>query len=57
MDKEILIRDLRYISDTYFDKKDYISAGQINRAIDVIEDYYATIEITINNMKGDSIQP
>lgn len=39
MEKELLLKTLKHISDAYFDKKDYISAGQINRAIDVLNDY------------------
>lgn len=39
MKKQHLIQELKKISKAYFDKKDYISAGQINLAIDVIEDY------------------
>jgi len=38
MKKQTLINELEKISKSFFDKKDYISAGQINRAIDVIED-------------------
>jgi hypothetical protein len=38
MGKEELLQTLKHISDLYFQKKDYISAGQINRAMDVIED-------------------
>jgi hypothetical protein len=37
--KEFLLQCLKQISQSYFDKKDYISAGQVNRAIDVVEDY------------------
>ena len=39
MEKKILIQELKKISKAYFNKKDYISTGQINLAIDVIEDY------------------
>lgn len=39
MEKQILLQELKKISDHYFNKKDYISAGQINLAMDVIEDY------------------
>lgn len=42
MKKKILIAELKRISKMYFEKKDYISAGQINRALDVVEDYYFT---------------
>lgn len=37
-DLEVL-KYLKKISDFYFEKKDYISSGQINRAIDIVEDY------------------
>lgn len=39
MDKSVILKELKNISDVYFKKKDYISSGQINRAMDVIEDY------------------
>lgn len=39
MEKQELLKALKHISDTYLKKKDYISAGQINRAIDVVEDF------------------
>ena len=69
MEKEILIRELNYISKVYFEKKDYISAGQINRAIDVVEDYFAVLpqadviksvcddncEPTFQNKEGDFV--
>ena len=45
MEKEILLRELNHISKVYFNKKDYISSGQVNRAIDVVEDYYAGLSI------------
>lgn len=38
MKKDKLLKALKKISDVYFDKKDYISAGQVNRAMDVVED-------------------
>ena len=38
MEKNELLETLKHISDVYFQKKDYISAGQINKAMDVIED-------------------
>lgn len=39
MNKEGLLKALKHISDVYFKKQDYISYGQINRAIDVVEDF------------------
>lgn len=39
MKKEALLKRLKHISDVYLKKKDFISAGQINRAIDVVEDF------------------
>ena len=39
MEKQELLEALKHISDVYFQKKDYISAGQINRAMDVVNDY------------------
>ncbi len=39
MKKEKLLKALKHISDTYLNNKDYISAGQINRAIDIVEDF------------------
>ena len=39
MEKEALLQTLKHISDSYFQKKDYISAGMINRAMDVVNDY------------------
>lgn len=39
MEKYELLQTLKHISDSYFQKKDYISAGQINLAIDVVNDY------------------
>lgn len=39
MEKSTILAALKHISDVYFEKKDYISSSQINRAIDVIEDY------------------
>lgn len=39
MKKDELLQTLKHISDSYFQKKDYISAGMINRAIDVVNDY------------------
>ena len=41
MEKEILLQELKKISEHYFEKKDYISAGQINLAMDVVNDYDA----------------
>lgn len=50
MEKEILLQELKKISDVFFNKKDYLSAGQINRAIDVIIDNeIALISTTTNN--------
>lgn len=50
MEKETLLQALKHISDVYFNKKDYISAGQINRAMDVVEDYDGVIpKSTITN--------
>lgn len=43
MEKEILLRELKYISDAYFNKKDYTNTRQINRAMDIVEDYYAVL--------------
>ncbi len=37
--KPTILKELKKISDVYLNKKDYISYGQINRAIDVVEDY------------------
>ena len=39
MEKQELLEALKHISDVYFQKKDYISAGQINLAMDVVNDY------------------
>ena len=39
MDKSVILKELKNISDVYFEKKDYISSGQINRAMDIIEDF------------------
>jgi hypothetical protein len=36
MDKLVILKELKIISDVYFEKKDYISSGQINRAMDII---------------------
>lgn len=36
--KEKILQVLKHISSIYFNKKDYISAEQINLAMDVIED-------------------
>lgn len=38
MEKEQLIQTLKHISDSFFKKEEYISAGRINQAIDVIND-------------------
>ncbi|MBK7362680.1 MAG: hypothetical protein IPJ01_10330 [Micavibrio sp.] len=46
MEKETLLQALKHISDVYLKKKDYISAGQINRAMDVVEDYDGVIPQT-----------
>lgn len=37
MDKETLLKELKRISDNFFTQQDFISAGQINRAMDCIE--------------------
>lgn len=39
MEKSVILKELKKISDVYFKKKDYISSGQINRAMDIVEDY------------------
>jgi len=39
MEKSVILKELKNISDVYFNKKDFVSSGQINRAMDVIEDY------------------
>lgn len=39
MNKSAILKELKNISDVYFNKKDFISSSQINRAMDVIEDY------------------
>lgn len=39
MEKDELLQTPKHISDSYFQKKDYISAGMINRAMDVVNDY------------------
>lgn len=39
MEKSVILEELKKISDVYFEKKDYISSGQINRAMDIIEDF------------------
>ena len=46
MEKEKLLQELKKISDHYFDKKDYISAGQINLAMDVVSDYQYSDELS-----------
>ena len=52
MKKEILMNELRRISDVYFDNENFICAGIINRAIDVIEDYDEAMSNTnLNNKK------
>lgn len=44
MDTATILLELKKISEYYFDKKDYVSAGQINRAMEVAEDYATSIE-------------
>lgn len=39
MQKQLLIQELKKISKAYFDKKQFINAGTIEQAIDLIEDY------------------
>ncbi len=39
-----LIEDLKAISKDFFNKKDFISAGKINLAIDVLEEMIATLK-------------
>lgn len=55
MEKSIILKELKKISDFYLNKKDYISAGQINRAMDVAEDYYSEIghseKVDVNNIE------
>lgn len=46
MNKQELLDELKTISNGLFKKKDYISSGTINRAIDVIEE----IELEPNNI-------
>lgn len=53
MKKNELLKTLKHISDSYFQKKDYISSGQINRAIDVINDYDG--ELPKTNLGNDSL--
>lgn len=52
MSKEKLLQDLKHISDSYFKKHDYISSGQINRAMDVINDFDGELpkENTVNDL-------
>lgn len=40
MEKEILITELKFISNHFFQTKDYIRAGQINIAIDAINELF-----------------
>ena len=40
MTQDEILNELKKISDYYFNKENYISAGQINLAMDVIDDYY-----------------
>lgn len=41
-----VLESLKEVSDFYFHKKDYISAGQINRAIDIVGEYLTTLPST-----------
>lgn len=50
-----ILLELKNISNVYFEKKDYISSGQINRAIDVIEDYFGEINYSKKDDHKDSI--
>lgn len=50
-----ILLELKSISDVYFNKKDYISSGQINRAMDVIEDYFGEINYSKKDESKDNI--
>ncbi len=39
MQKELLLQELKKISEHYFNKKDYVSSTQVKLAMDVVEDY------------------
>jgi len=39
MEKNKLLEELKTISDSFFQKKDYINSGIINRAMDVINSF------------------
>jgi hypothetical protein len=43
MTKTELIKTLKKISKHYFNEKDYTSSSQINRAIDVVQDYQGSL--------------
>lgn len=55
MEKSVILKELKSISDVYFEKKDYISSGQINRAMDVIEDYFGELNYSKKDGSNDSI--
>ena len=55
MGKSTILEELINISDVYFNKKDYISYGQINRAMDVIEDYFGELNYSKKDGSNDVI--
>lgn len=53
MKKDELLKSMQIIADSYFQKKDFISAGQINRAIDVVNDYDGDLEKELESENKD----